>query len=115
MYLDEQESSLRTKAQDYLLAVSSDLSLRWPGLSVSTCVQSGEPDAGIATAEAETRAAMVIMATHGRTGTRRAAVGSVAGRVLEHGHTLPMLARPAALAPATRNHEASEGSLRNSP
>ena len=43
-----------------------------------------------------TGAALVFMATHGRTGLRRAVMGSVAGQVLELGTTPLVLIRPAA-------------------
>jgi nucleotide-binding universal stress UspA family protein len=94
VYLDELDTAERTTAQNYLLDVSAELSQRWPIVSVSTTVQFGQPDVGIAAAAAESRAAMVVMATHGRTGLRRATLGSVAGRVLEHGHTPLVLAHP---------------------
>jgi len=77
-----------------LLDLSRSLVERWPGITLSTLVRFGEPDVGIASAAAETNAALVVMATHGRTGVRRATLGSVAGRVLEHGHTALVLARP---------------------
>jgi len=85
-----------TSQERYLLDVSRDLEQRYPGIVVSTRVKFGEPDAGISEAAAECRAAMVVMATHGRTGLRRTALGSVAGRVLEHGNTPLVLARPMA-------------------
>ncbi len=114
VYLDEQQSTLRSVAGDYLLDVSNDISQRWPGVTVTTIVQFGQPEAGIAVAAAESHAAMVIMATHGRTGLRRAALGSVGGRVLEYGQTPLVLARPSTLAPNPHNHDAVEGPLRTS-
>jgi nucleotide-binding universal stress UspA family protein len=100
---DEQESSQRSGASEYLRDLSRDLRQRSPRVTVSTLVQFGEPEAGIAAAAAETGAAMVIMATHGRTGLQRATLGSVAGRVLEYGRTPLVLARPAILGPIAQD------------
>ena len=53
-----------------------------------------EPDTGIIAAAAEHATDLVVMATHGRTGLRRNAVGSVAGDVLRYGGTPLLLIRP---------------------
>jgi nucleotide-binding universal stress UspA family protein len=68
---------------DYLESVSEIIRRDWPGLSVRTQLRFGPPAEAIASAAIETHAALVVMATHGHTGVRRAVVGSVAGRLLE--------------------------------
>lgn len=52
------------------------------GLDVTETIRTGIPDAEIVTYAAETGADLVVMGTHGRTGTERAALGSTAERAL---------------------------------
>jgi nucleotide-binding universal stress UspA family protein len=61
---------------------------------VQTDVVFGEPSAAIAEAATDPGAALIVMATHGRTGAPRAVMGSVAGRVLEQGNVPLVLVRP---------------------
>jgi nucleotide-binding universal stress UspA family protein len=79
---------------EYLQGVGSALEERWPQLVSSSLVEFGDPAVGIAAAAERTRAALVVMATHGRTGIARAALGSVSGQVLEHGSTPLLLVHP---------------------
>lgn len=51
---------------------------------------SGDPAAELARLAAEVQASLIVMSSHGRTGLRRLALGSVAERVL-HLYTGPML------------------------
>jgi nucleotide-binding universal stress UspA family protein len=52
---------------------------------------------------------LVVMATHGRTGIRRAVLGSVAGAVLTTGSVPVLLVSPAAS--ATTQHQPSPGAM----
>jgi nucleotide-binding universal stress UspA family protein len=93
-YVDQEEEALAAEATDYLTSIARTLAEQRPGVRVSTRVQFGEPVVGITASAAETNAALIVMATHGRTGLSRAVFGSVAGRVLEHGTTSLVLVRP---------------------
>jgi nucleotide-binding universal stress UspA family protein len=75
-------------------------------LRVALDVRLGDPVPGIAMAEIACRADLVVMATHGRTGLRRAVLGSVAGAVLASGSVPVLLVSPAASA-ATEQPPAS--------
>ena len=52
---------------------------------------------------------LVVMATHGRTGIRRAVLGSVAGAVLTTGSVPVLLVSPAAT--ATTEHQSTVGDM----
>ena len=93
-YVDQQEDSLISAATDYLKGVAGELAAQFPKVPMHTRVQLGDPVAGITATATETDAALVVMATHGRTGLSRAVLGSVAGRLLEHGVTPLVLVRP---------------------
>ena len=69
-----------------------------PDLRVTLDVRIGDPAPGIAMAEIACAADMVVMATHGRTGIRRAVLGSVAGAVLTSGSVPVLLVSPAGAA-----------------
>jgi nucleotide-binding universal stress UspA family protein len=97
-YLDELDDRSTWLADEYLERLVGKVSTRWPDVAIHTDVQLGHPAACIAEAASKTGAALVFMATHGRTGVRRAVMGSVAGQVLEHGDTALVLIRPGASA-----------------
>jgi nucleotide-binding universal stress UspA family protein len=81
-YLDQQETAVRREALEYLRGVEAQLKQRRPELHFALDVRIGDPAPGIAMAEIACAADLVVMATHGRTGLRRAVLGSVAGAVL---------------------------------
>src|SRR5205823_3277679 len=56
---------------EYLKHVAASVRRKWPGVQVSTQVRCGPPAESIALAASETNAALVVMATHGRTGLAR--------------------------------------------
>jgi nucleotide-binding universal stress UspA family protein len=87
---------LTASNQAYLEAVAARVSAP----EVEVAHRQGEPAAEIVYAARERSAALVIMATHGRTGALRSVLGSVAGGVLHHGPTPVMLVRPSELRPA---------------
>jgi nucleotide-binding universal stress UspA family protein len=97
-YLDQQEEAVRREALDYLHQVEAQLKQQRPDLQVTLDVRIGDPAPGIAMAEIALAADLVVMATHGRTGIRRAVLGSVAGAVLTTGSVPVLLVSPAASA-----------------
>jgi nucleotide-binding universal stress UspA family protein len=112
-YLDQQEEAITREALDYLRRIEAALKHQRPGLHVTLDVRIGnDPAAGIAIAEVARDADLVMMATHGRTGLRRALQGSVAGDVLATGSVPVLLVSPAVAAvseyqPASRGVVAS--------
>ena len=93
-YLDQQAQDRTSVARVYLNDVARRLRLKDPDIHLSVDVRMDAPDAGILAAAAEGLTDLVIMATHGRTGLRRASMGSVAGDVLRKGTTPLLLVRP---------------------
>jgi nucleotide-binding universal stress UspA family protein len=93
-YLDQQEESIKREALDYLYQVEARLKLQWPDLQVTPDIRIGDAAQGIAIAEVDRAIDLVVMATHGRTGLRRAVVGSVAGAVLREGSVPVLLVSP---------------------
>ena len=89
-YLDQQEAREREQAEDYLQSVAEGLLEGWPELSVRAEVRFGRAAHEIGETEEDPRTALVVMATHGRTGFRRTLFGSIAGQVLEH-HSTPVV------------------------
>jgi nucleotide-binding universal stress UspA family protein len=106
-YLDQQEGAVRREALDYLRAVEAQVKQQRPDLQVSLDVRIGDPAPGIAMAEIALAVDLVVMATHGRTGIRRAVLGSVAGAVLTAGSVPVLLVSPAALAATEHQPTAS--------
>lgn len=86
-----------TKEQEEIEAYIAGLAhnMRQMGLNVRTDLRSGDIVQSILEEEYSADAAMVIMATHGRTGLRRALFGSVALDVLRRGGLPMLLIRPA--------------------
>jgi nucleotide-binding universal stress UspA family protein len=94
-YIDQQEEASSREAHDYLDRVAMKLRAEYPGMHVSTHSRIADDAAtGIVDAAGERAADLVVMATHGRTGVRRAVVGSVAGEVLRTGLTPLLLVGP---------------------
>jgi nucleotide-binding universal stress UspA family protein len=79
-------------AEDYLEAVAA--SLEGEGVPVTTSVWYGPPAAAIVDAAAATRAELIVMSTHGRSGLNRLVLGSVAESVLRATHVPILLLRP---------------------
>jgi nucleotide-binding universal stress UspA family protein len=70
----------RADAEEYLAALAAEL--RSKGVRVQTAVRHGEAPAEIVAAARAAGADLIAMTTHGRTGLRRALVGSVTEAVL---------------------------------
>jgi nucleotide-binding universal stress UspA family protein len=98
-YLDQQEEALTREARDYLAGVAEPLRKGPPPMSVKTDVRVGDPASGITMAALDTQADLIVMATHGRTGIKRAVLGSVAGTVLRTAVTPVVLVHPSVPAP----------------
>jgi nucleotide-binding universal stress UspA family protein len=97
-YLDQQEESVKRETLDYLYSVRANLKQQRPELHITLDPRIGDPAQGIAIAEVDCGADLVVMATHGRTGLRRAVLGSVAGAVLRTGTVPVLLVSPPAAA-----------------
>jgi nucleotide-binding universal stress UspA family protein len=110
-YLDRQENWARTRATNYLDTAANHMAEHWPGVAVRSDVRLGDPATAIAEAAASASAALVFMATHGRTGVRRAIMGSVAGQVLERSGVPLVLIRP----PAPSTPDDAEAAARQAP
>ncbi|MBV9175001.1 MAG: universal stress protein [Chloroflexi bacterium] len=93
-YVDQQEQAARQGARDYLETTAQRLRAQYPGAHITTDVRIGQPAEGIVAAAVDRVVDLVVMATHGRTGLRRALMGSVAGAVLRTGSTPVMLVHP---------------------
>jgi nucleotide-binding universal stress UspA family protein len=84
-----------TAEESYLNGVTTRLTSR--GVRAVCRVAVGDASWEIAQAAQATNIGMIAMATHGRTGLARLALGSVATRVLQHASVPLVLVRPTAL------------------
>src|SRR5262249_16922690 len=76
-YLDQQEETDRVQARDYLEKIARSLRERPTPVQVKVDVRVGDAADSIAMAAIEQSADLIVMATHARTGIRRAILGSV--------------------------------------
>jgi nucleotide-binding universal stress UspA family protein len=93
-YLDQQEERDRCEARRYLEEAATGLRNRPLPIKVNIDVRVGDPASGIAMAAIEGAADLIVMATHGRTGLKRALLGSVARTVLRTSPTPVVLVHP---------------------
>jgi len=84
----------RFDPHDYLVRTEERLSASSPDMVVYCEVRHGRPADQVVITAHEVNAALIVMATHGRTGVDRIIAGSVAGRVIEHAHQPVVLIRP---------------------
>lgn len=83
----------RRGAEENLAAAKQDLEAQ--GISVSSVIREGNPGDQIVEAADELQCDTVVMATHGRTGFRRAILGSVADHVARNtSNASVLLVRP---------------------
>jgi nucleotide-binding universal stress UspA family protein len=87
-YTVEELKIIRERVTDYLAKTGDSLKKR--GVSVKTIVSSGNAADEILKAVDETKADLIAMSTHGRSGLRRLAFGSITDKVL-HGSNVPVL------------------------
>ncbi len=104
-YLDQRVEALKRDALVYL----RDAGSRVAAMAAVPVVSVGEPAEAIARAAAENDAALIVMATHGRTGAARALLGSVADEVVRtSNHPVLLVRRPAAPSEAAIGEAAGE-------
>jgi nucleotide-binding universal stress UspA family protein len=87
-YTEEEMTIIKERVTDYLKRTGESLKER--GVEVKTMVSSGNASDEILKAADETRADLIAMSTHGRSGLRRLAFGSITDKVL-HGASVPVL------------------------
>lgn len=104
-YLDQQEEARTREAREYLSEMAQHAQSSTLARPVKVDVRIGDPASGIAMAAIDNQTQLIVMATHGRTGLRRAVFGSVAGSVLRTGTTPVVLVHPAPPQPPTAGVE----------
>jgi nucleotide-binding universal stress UspA family protein len=87
-YTEEELMLIKQRVTDYLEKTGE--SLRNQGAIVNTRVSTGNATEEILKAADEIKADMIAMSTHGRSGLRRLAFGSITDKVL-HGASIPVL------------------------
>lgn len=83
----------RPAAAAEILEAATDR-VKHAGVPVESVVRAGQPAAEIAHVAREQNAALVVIATHGRTGLARTVLGSIAGEVVHRSPSPVMLIRP---------------------
>jgi nucleotide-binding universal stress UspA family protein len=84
-----------TNSLHYLESARTKVAAGYPTLAIETEVRCGDnPPVELERALMQTRPTLVVMATHGRSGIRRALIGSVAGHILRQGSIPLVLVRP---------------------
>jgi nucleotide-binding universal stress UspA family protein len=87
-YTEEELKLIRQRVTDYLINTGQSLKKR--GVVIKTMTSSGNAADEILKAADETNADLIAMSTHGRSGLRRLAFGSITDKVL-HGSKIPVL------------------------
>jgi nucleotide-binding universal stress UspA family protein len=87
-YTEEELKIIKERVSDYLVKTGESLKTR--GISVNTIVSSGNAADEILKAAEEVKADLIAMSTHGRSGLRRLAFGSITDKVL-HRSRVPVL------------------------
>ncbi len=87
---EEAVASQRGAADEYLTGVRQELIEAGVG-AVEVAIREGRPTEEIEAAVRELGCDLVVMATHGRSGLRRAVLGSVADHVVRHTPGAPVL------------------------
>jgi nucleotide-binding universal stress UspA family protein len=87
-YTEEELNIIKNKVVEYLEKTGD--ALKSDHIDVSTIVTSGNAAEEILKAADHVKADLIAMSTHGRSGWRRAAFGSITDKVL-HGSRIPVL------------------------
>lgn len=87
-YTEEELKLIKQRVEDYLAKTGESLKKR--GVVIKTMVSSGNAADEILKASDEIKADLIAMSTHGKSGLRRLAFGSITDKVL-HGASIPVL------------------------
>ena len=87
-YSEEELNIIKNRVTDYLDKTGEELKSK--NIDVSVMVSSGNAAEEILKAAEKTKADLIAMSTHGRSGLRRMAFGSITDKVL-HGSRIPVL------------------------
>jgi nucleotide-binding universal stress UspA family protein len=93
----EDDPARLAAAMEYLPLAQARLAANHPGLPIVTDIRVGDAAYGIEEALAQREAEFVVMATHARSGAKRAIIGSIAGKILQHASVPMVLLHPARL------------------
>jgi nucleotide-binding universal stress UspA family protein len=93
-YTDEELKLIKERVTDYLNKTGD--SLKKKGVSLSTIVVAGNAADEIIKAAEESKADLIAMSTHGRSGLRRLAFGSITDKVLRRSPVPVLMVRAAA-------------------
>ncbi len=86
------DEQLQQKAHDDLQALAAQEF--GPSVRVENLVREGKPYQEIVAAAKELNVDLIVISTHGRTGLKRAFIGSVAELVVRHAHCPVLVVRP---------------------
>jgi nucleotide-binding universal stress UspA family protein len=87
-YTEEELKLIRERVMDYLEKAGESLKKR--GITIKSMVTTGNAAEEILKAADEINADLIAMSTHGRSGLRRLAFGSITDKIL-HGASVPVL------------------------
>jgi nucleotide-binding universal stress UspA family protein len=90
-YTEEELELIKERVTDYLTKTGE--SLKSKGINVRTIVSSGNAADEIIKAAEENKADLIAMSTHGRSGLRRLAFGSITDKVLHRSHVPVLMVR----------------------
>jgi nucleotide-binding universal stress UspA family protein len=88
-YTETDLKNIKQESQNYLDRVAKRLQSK--GLKVTTMISEGHAAEEIKKAAQEKKADLIAMSTHGRSGFRRWALGSVTDKVLHDSGSIPVL------------------------
>jgi nucleotide-binding universal stress UspA family protein len=92
-YTEEEMELIRKRVTDYLEKIGDNMKQR--GVIISTMVRIGSASDEILKAAEEIGADLIAMSTHGRSGLRRLAFGSITDKVIRGANTPVLLVRAA--------------------
>ena len=87
-YTEEELKLIRDRVKNYLEKTGESMKKR--GVNINTMVTTGNAAEEILKAADELKVELIAMSTHGRSGLRRLAFGSITDKVL-HGASIPVL------------------------